>query len=403
MLNKSKAIESIVIQLRRDIHQHPELAFKEHRTAQLVASTLRDIGYKDIQTEVGKTGVVAQIGLADGQMIGIRADMDALPLQEATDVPFRSVNEGVMHACGHDAHTAMLLGVAQLLYESYVNEAKHWRGGVRLIFQPSEEAQDDYGVSGAAAMISDHALDNLDAVIALHIGAKKPSGIAQFCDGYAMAASDYFRAWIRGDGSHGAQPEKGRDPFFMLSAILPQIYGIPSRRIEPLEPCVISVGTIRGGGKANIIPNEVFLDGTIRSFKPEVRERIRDELEKAFETACTMGGSSDLEFDAGSPSLFNDARVNDWMRRAANDLCIEQVNHTGPLNLGSEDFAKMTQKVPGAMFLLGASNGGGAHHQVDFDFDEGVLYKGAALLAETARRFVLRELTMDTIAGSSFR
>lgn len=395
MLDKAKAIEPEIIRLRRDIHQHPELAFQEFRTAQLVAETLGEIGYGEVKTEVGRTGVMAQIGTGEGPTIGIRADMDALPMPEATDVPFKSVNDGVMHACGHDAHTAVLLGVAHLLRQSFAEEGEKWQGNVRLLFQPSEESWDKDGISGATAMAQDEALEDLEAVIALHVGSRRPSGVVHFSDGYALAAADMFYAYIRGDGGHGAYPHEGSDPLFMLSAILPQIYGIPSRRVGPLESAVISLGSIQAGKAPNVIPGEVYLNGTIRTFKPEVRQQVFEELEKVLKTAELMGGSYELHIDEGYPSLYNDRRVNDWMRQVTADLGIETYDYPGPMGMAGEDFAYMTQKAPGAMFSLGASNGGGAHHQVNFDLDEEALHKGAAVLAETARRFVLGELGLE--------
>lgn len=389
MLDKAKTIESEIIRLRRDIHAHPELSFQEFRTAQLVTDTLHEIGYTDIRTKVGRTGVVAQIGRGDGPTIGIRADMDALPINELTDVSFKSTNAGVMHACGHDAHTAVLLGVAHLLRQSFAEEGEQWRGQVRLLFQPSEEYYDENGISGATAMAADQALDELDAVIALHVGSNRPSGVAHFCDGYALAAADMFDAWLYGDGGHGAYPHEGSDPLFMLSAILPQIYAIPSRNVSPLEAAVVSLGAIKGGAAPNVIPGEVYLNGTIRTFKPEVRQKVFAQLEQVFKTAEQMGGSYKLNIREGYPSMYNNAEVNSWMKQVAADLAVEQKVFDRPFGMAGEDFSYMTQRAPGAMFMLGASNGGGAHHQADFDIDEGALVKGAAVLAETARRFVL--------------
>ncbi|MCA9938661.1 MAG: amidohydrolase, partial [Anaerolineales bacterium] len=217
MLEKAQRIAGELIRIRRDIHQHPELSFQEFRTAALVADTLREIGLQP-RTGVGRTGVVAEIGSGDGPVIGIRADMDALPILEKTGRPYSSQNAGVMHACGHDAHTAILLGVAHLLKQSQAEEMDKWRGTVRFLFQPSEEAFDEDGVSGATAMIADDALDGLDAVIALHVASDRPAGLCFFHDEYSLAAVDSFRAWVRGDGGHGAYPHNGSDPIHMLGS-----------------------------------------------------------------------------------------------------------------------------------------------------------------------------------------
>lgn len=392
MLDKALKIKDEIIRLRRDIHQHPELSFQEVRTAGLVADTLQEIGLTDIKTKVGRTGVVAQIGTGEGPIIGIRADMDALPIIEKTNLPYQSENPGVMHACGHDAHTAMLLGAAHLLQQSFAAEGKNWKGTVRFLFQPSEESFDAQGVSGATAMLSDKALEGVDNVIALHIISNIPAGVLVFNDGYSMAAVDSFEAWVRGDGGHGAYPHEGSDPIFMLSTILPNLYAIASRKINPLDQSVVSLGEIRGGSAPNVIPRELYLQGTIRSFKHEIREKLWAEVENCFKLTQLLGGSYEFKLHKGYPSLNNDATVNSWLRQVAHDLVGEHMVVTSSFGMGGEDFAYMAQKVPGAMFLLGGANGGGNHHTDVFDIEEGVLPTGAAVLAETARRFVMGQL-----------
>ena len=393
MLDRARALQAEMVRLRRDIHQHPELSFQEVRTAKLVADTLTEIGYTDVKTGVGRTGVVAQIGPGHGPTIGIRADMDALPIREQVDLPFKSVNEGVMHACGHDSHTAMLLGAAHLLAQSYAEEKDAWQGNVRLLFQPAEEAFDADGISGATAMITDGALEGVNKVIALHIISTVEAGKLYFHDGPSLAAVDSFEAWVRGDGGHGASPHEGSDPLYMLSTILPRIYGIPSRRIDPLEQCVISVGAIHGGTAENIIPSEVYVQGTIRSMSLKTRERLWAELEDCFKLAQSMGGSCEFVLHKGYPPMVNDAEVNNWMRTVASDLVGEQAIGNEPFGMGAEDFAYMAQAAPGAMFMLGGkTEGGGGHHTPKFAIDEEVMPIGAAVLAETARRFVTGKL-----------
>ena len=393
MLEQARALQDEMVHLRRDIHEHPELSFQEVRTAQLVADMLAEIGYSDVKTGVGRTGVVAQIGSDEGPTIGLRADMDALPIFEEVDVPFRSKNDGVMHACGHDAHTAMLLGAAHLLCQRYIEEPEAWRGKVRFLFQPAEEAFDANGISGATAMIEDGALQGVDRVIALHVHSTEQAGRLFFHDGPSLAAVDSFEAWVRGDGGHGAYPHEGSDPLYILSTILPRIYAIPSRRIDPLAPCVISLGEIRGGAAPNVIPSEVYVQGTIRSMQPQIREQLWLELENCFRLAEVMGGSYEFHLHKGYPSLVNDAAVNEWMRTVARDLIGEDAIVDEAYGMGAEDFSYMTQAAPGAMFMLGAriENGGG-HHTPTFAIDEAVMPIGAAVLAETARRFVTGQL-----------
>lgn len=394
MLEKAQSLEDELVALRRDIHAHPELGFQEFRTAALVADTLQELGI-EVETGVGRTGVIGRLGSGTGPTIAIRADMDALPILEKNKADYTSQNEGVMHACGHDAHTAMLLGAAHLLKQSLAEDA--WQGNVRLLFQPSEEAFDAQGVSGATAMIDDGALDGVDAVIALHVASHRPAGELFFNDGYALANVDSFEAWLRGNGGHGAYPHQGVDPLFMLSAILPLIYGIPSRRIDPLRPSVLSIGQISGGAAPNVIPKEVYLQGTIRSHEAEVREQLWAELENAFAVSRQLGGDYALTIHKGYPAMFNNETVNGWLRDVALGLAGESAVIEGEFGMGAEDFAYMTQKAPGAMFMLGAAIEDNLvrHHHTDiFDINEVVLPLGTAVLAETARRFVTGKVTL---------
>ena len=392
MLAKAMALNDEIIRLRRSIHANPELSFQEYQTAALVADTLAEIGGYRVRTQVGKTGVVAELG-DSGPIIAIRADMDALPIHEVNDVPYASQNGGVMHACGHDAHTAILLGVAHLLRQSYAEE--RWQGRVRLLFQPAEETFDENNISGATAMLNDDALEGLDAVIALHVSSDSPSGHFMFQDGPSLAAVDSFDAWIYGDGAHGAYPHTGSDPLFMLAPILTTIYAIPSRRINPLYPSVVSLGQISGGAATNVIPDKVLLRGTMRSMLPEVREQLWQELENALRMTELMGGRYELDIIKGYPAMINDSEANNWMRQVAADLIGPEVVVESQFGMGAEDFAYMTQKAKGAMFMLGAAMPEGPvrhHHTPTFDIDEGVLTPGAAVLAETARRFVTGNL-----------
>ena len=392
MLDKAKALNDEIVRLRRLIHANPELSFQEFQTAALVADTLSEIGGYTIRTQVGKTGVVAELG-ESGPVIAIRADMDALPIVEANDVSYASRTPGVMHACGHDAHTAILLGVAHLLRQSYAEE--RWDGRVRLLFQPAEEAFDENDISGATAMITDQALEGVDAVIALHVSSDKPSGHFMFQDGPSLAAVDSFDAWIYGDGAHGAYPHTGSDPLYMLAPILTAIYPIPSRRINPLYPSVVSVGQVSGGATTNVIPNEVLLKGTMRSMSTEVREQLWRELENALRMSELMGGRYKLNITKGYPPMVNDQEANNWMRQVTTDLLSHDAVVESQFGMGAEDFAYMTQKAKGAMFMLGAAMPEGParhHHTAIFDIDENILVPGAAVLAETARRFVTGNL-----------
>jgi amidohydrolase len=392
MLEKAQALQDELVRLRRDIHAHPELGFQEFRTAALVADTLRELGI-DVQTGVGRTGVVAEIKGGDGPTIGIRADMDALPILQKSDAPYSSTNNGVMHACGHDAHTAILLGVAHLLRQSAAED--NWNGTVRLLFQPCEETFDENGISGATAMIEDGALVGVDSVIALHVASSEPAGQIQFNDGYSLANVDSFEARIYGDGGHGAYPHTGVDPLHILGTVINAVYAIPSRRINALRPCVISLGNISAGTTTNVIPNEVYLQGTIRSYDDAVRKQLWAELETAFKLSEAMGGRYKLDITKGYPALYNNPDVNEWMRDAAKSVVNPVQVIDKEYGMGAEDFAYMAKEAPGAMFMLGAAIGDGVvrnHHTDIFDIDERVLPIGVAVLAETARRFVTRQL-----------
>jgi amidohydrolase len=383
-MDKARSIEDLIIAWRRDIHMHPELGFEEVRTSRLVADTLRDMGI-EVEVGVGKTGVVARLG--EGKpAIGIRADMDALPIQEENNVPYASQTPGVMHACGHDAHTAMLLGVAKMLNEMPDRPT----GEIRLLFQPCEEKQDSEGKSGASRMIDDGALQGLDAVIALHVASEDPAGKIEIGSGYLMAAADRFIATISGVGCHGASPHTGVDPIFLQAQVVNAIQGIVSRRVKPIEPAVITIGSIHGGNAHNVIPAEVKLEGTIRSYSEETRQLLHDELDKAFSIVRAMGGDYTLTIKQGYPSLNNHQKVAELIRQVAVESLGEAALKPAEPTMGAEDFAYMIQKAPGAMFFLGARIGDEhrPHHSPIFNIDESVLYIGAAMLAETACRLL---------------
>lgn len=396
MLDKAKALSSELIRLRRDIHRHPELSFQEMRTARLVAETLQEIGGITVRTGVGKTGVVGQMGQGHGPTIAIRADMDALPLLEKTGAEYASINPGIMHACGHDAHTAILLGVAHLLKDSFAQDGLP--GNVRFLFQPAEEACDDEGLSGAPRMIADGALEGVDAIIALHVDSTSPCGELSIQSGWNAAAVDSFEAWLTGSGGHGASPHLGTDPLWMLGPVLMALHGIVARRIDPLHPAVVSLGQIHAGSASNIIPNEVYLHGTLRSFDAEVREQLLAEVERALTVARSLGGDFRLKIERGYPAAWNDPTVTDWLSAVGTDLLGAEAVKGESISMGAEDFSYMCQQAPGAMIMLGAAKADGPtrHHHTDtFDIDEQALPIGAAVLAETARRFLAGEVTLS--------
>jgi amidohydrolase len=395
MLQRAQALADEIVRLRRDIHAHPELAFQEQRTAALVVDTLQEIGGMAIRTGVAKTGVVAEFGAGTGPTIAIRADMDALPILEAAGRSYGSGNAGVMHACGHDAHTAMLLGAAHLLREQFAGGGL--QGTVRLLFQPAEEAWDAEGKSGGLRMVEEGALSGVDAVIAIHVDSTLPVGQVTVRSGWVSAAVDDFQGYITGSGGHGAYPHETTDPVFMLIPVLTALYGIRSRRINPMEPAILSVGAVQGGGASNVIPHEVFINGTLRSFSEATRTRLADEVEKAFAVARAYGGDYRLKIQRGYPAGWNNEQVAGWLEQVASDFLGAGAIDNTRTGMGAEDFSYMAQQAPGAMLMLGAAIDDGVlrpHHTPIFDIDERCLPIGAAILAETAARFLKGEVKL---------
>lgn len=384
LLTHAKALSGRLIDWRRTIHMHPELSFQEYRTAQLVVDELTKMGI-EVQSGVGKTGVVGLLG--EGKpVVAIRADMDALPIDEENDVPYRSQTPGVMHACGHDAHTAILLGVARLLSAMPDRPA----GQVRFLFQPSEEDADDENKSGATRMIEDKALEGVDAVIALHVASDLPSKQIAIVDGYASANEDSFEIWLRGTGGHGAFPHQTVDPTFILAQVLNAIHGIRARRVNPTKAAAVSIGMIQAGATTNVIPSQVYVAGTMRSFDDEVRQQLRNELTRVLEISRVLGGDFELKLWPGYPSLYNDPDVARMIRVSTRDLMGAHALIDPEPIMGAEDFSYMTRKAPGAMFMLGAKmdNRDRPHHTPVFDIDESVMPYGAAVLADAACRLL---------------
>jgi len=385
IMNKAQAMQEQLVAWRRDFHQHPELGFEEKRTSRQVAAALRNMG---IEAEVGvaETGIVARIG--EGRpAIGIRADMDALPIQEANDVPYKSRTPGLMHACGHDAHTSMLLGVAQLLNRLPDKPP----GEVRLLFQPSEEKwRESDGHSGGSLMVEQGALAGLDAVIACHVASGAPLGQVSVCDGFALAAPDSFEASIIGEGAHGAAPHVGLDPIWLSAQVINALQAIRSRRRDPTERSVVSLGSIHAGAAPNVIPNEVLITGTIRTFEQDAREDIHRLVEEAFALVRHFGGDYKLRISTGYPALYNDPGVADLIRNTATDLIGKEKTRRGTPIMAGEDFAFMTQQAPGAMLQLGAKldDVNRPHHSPIFDIHEDCLPIGVGVMAESALRLL---------------
>jgi amidohydrolase len=384
MLNNAKLLEEKLTTYRHDFHKHPEIGFQEFRTSEKVVEILKALGFR-VRQNVGKTGVVAEIG--DSQpIIAIRADMDALPLQEDNETDYASQTPGVMHACGHDAHTAILLGVAELL-----SKEEHLPGTVRLLFQPAEEVADEEGFSGAPRMIQDGAMQGEVAMtLALHVSAHLPVGQIQIEAGPASGGVDEFRGSIIGSGGHGARPHETVDPIYLSSFVILALHGIVSRRLNPFDPAVVTIGTIHAGKAENVIPSQVDIGGTIRFMEISVQKQIHIEITNAFEVAKTLGGDYSLQFEIGTLPMINDERVVDLIKQVAGDI-IGKENILPPTKgLGAEDFGCFSELAPGAMFMLGSKLEGEEreHHNSRFDVNDHCLPYGAAILTETALRFL---------------
>ena len=386
MLKQAHAISEELIEWRRDFHMHPEIGFELHRTSKIVAEELEKMGYR-VRRRVGKTGVVAELG-DGGKLIAIRADMDALPILEQNDFEYASKISGAMHACGHDSHTAMALGAALLLSKEKLP------GRVRFLFQPCEETADEEGKSGAQRMSEEGAMDGVDYVIAQHVDPSHPVGTIGINAGPNSGGVDTWNATIKGIGGHGAHPNKTVDPFYILAHVIMALNAIVSRRIDPFEPAVVSIGTINGGFTENVIPESITIAGTLRFTDLDVHKQIREEMKRAFEIARTLGGNYELRFVYGGPPMINDILVSEVIENASKDLLGAEHVHEIHRTLGAEDFGEFMKHAPGAMFTLGTQKAGHEEyllHHPKFDIDERALPIGTAVLVETTLRFLRGE------------
>lgn len=389
MLNRAHEIEEQLIAWRRDIHAHPELGFQETRTANRIAETLDALSYR-VQTGIGRTGVVAERGNGE-PIVAVRADMDALPIQEVNDAPYASETPGVMHACGHDCHVAIALGVATLL------SSESFPGTIRFLFQPSEEMQDEAGQSGASRMIEDGAMERVEAILALHVDSSRSVGTVAVADGTVTAGVDTFHASVLGEGGHGAYPHKVVDPIHIAGHVVLALHGIVSRKIHPGDPAVISIGSIHGGEASNVIPQQVRLSGTIRYMEEMVQQKTHSEIEHALQIAETMGGGYTLDITTGYPPMVNHPTIVELIEEVTTDLLGSGHVVSGRQEMGAEDFGFFSAQAPGAMFKLGCKIEGDErnHHHPSFDVDEECLPIGTAVLAEAALRLLRGETTTD--------
>jgi amidohydrolase len=380
------ALADEVVATRRDFHAHPELGYQERRTAGIVAARLRELGL-DVREHVAETGVIGLLrGARPGPTVLLRADMDALPIQETGDAPYRSTIPNVMHACGHDGHTAVLLGVARLL----AGQRDSLPGTVKFVFQPAEE-----GGAGAKRMIEEGALESpsVEAAFGIHLWNDGPVGAVGVRDGAFMAASDSFDLVVKGQGGHAAGPHRTIDPVVTAAHLIVALQTIVSRQVDPLQSAVVTVGHIEGGHARNVIPDEVLLQGTVRTFDPGLRQAMPERLERTARSVCAaFGGECGLRYWFGYPPTVNDPGMADLVREAAREVVGEERLVVAPQVMGAEDMSYFLERVPGCFFRVGSANAERGltrpHHNPAFDFDEDALPIGVEVLARTARRYL---------------
>jgi len=386
-LGEAKQIEPEMIRTRRALHQHPELAYHEVETSKLVAERLESLGI-EVRRGVGGTGVLGVLrGARTGRVVALRADMDGLPVQEASDVDFRSKVDGVMHACGHDTHTAMLLGAARVLSR----HREDLSGTVKFLFQPAEEHG---GRGGAMPMIEDGAMDSpkVDFVFGLHIEATRKSGEFGIREGAIAAAPDTFKVKIIGRGGHGSAPHETVDPIYVAAHVILALQGVSARMIDPVRPFVISVGAVHSGTKENIIPDEATLDGTIRTLDEATRKLAKKRVEEVAKGVCrTFGATAVVEFERDAyPVTVNDPETTEKVVSVLKRIPGTRVRRVEAM-LGGEDFSRFLQRAPGTFYFLGSRNPQKGciypNHSSRFKVDEDVLKFGAASLAMLAFEF----------------
>jgi hippurate hydrolase len=373
IVNRVADLQPDIQAWRRDIHEHPELLYEVHRTAAFVADRLREFGCDEVATGLGKTGVVGVIkgkkppGKGDPKVIGLRADMDALPIEEATDLPYASKNKGLMHACGHDGHTAMLLGAAR-----YLAETRNFAGDAVVIFQPAEE-----GGAGAAAMIKDGLMDRfgIEQVYGMHNGPGIPVGSFAIRTGPIMASTASIDITIEGHGGHAARPHKCIDSLLVGAQLVTDLQQIVARNVDPLDSAVISICEFHAGNARNVIPQTAELHGTVRTLTREVSALIEKRVREVCAGVAQLTGAKvDLTYEQGYPVTVNHASQTEFATRIAKEIAGEANVYDTPPMMGAEDFAYMLEARPGAFIFCGNGDTAGLHHPAYNFNDEAIVY-----------------------------
>lgn len=395
MKQKIEQIYPEIVKLRRYLHQHPELSYQEEMTASLVANRLEELGL-EVKTRVGGLyGVTGLLrGSKSGPTVALRADLDALPIQDAKQTDYQSTVPGVMHACGHDGHTSILLGVAEVL----TGMKEEIEGQVLFVFQPAEEVPP----GGAIAMVQAGVMGEVDGVFGLHLWAPYPTGMIGIRSGELMAAADNFTVEIQGKGGHGGMPHQTTDPIVVASHLVIQLQSIVSRQIDPQKVAVISVCKIEAGDSHNVIPDTCKILGTVRTFDVDVRDFIIERMKDVCEgISKVFGADCKLSYQFGYPAVINHPDPTELVCQVAADIVGSQgVKQVTPIT-GGEDFSYFLQQVPGAFCFVGCGNPDqyqGAHHHPNFDLDEESLKVGIELLATVALRFLQNEKAKRAIS-----
>ena len=372
IVNRIAEFHTEIAEFRRDLHRHPELLYDVHRTAGRVAEKLKEFQVDEIVTGIGRTGVVGVIrGSGPGPAIGLRADMDALPIEEATGLPYASQNDGLMHACGHDGHTSMLLGAAK-----YLAETRQFKGTAVLVFQPAEE-----GGAGGKAMLEDGLMERfgIEEIYGMHNLPGLPVGQFAIRPGPLLASTDEFRVTIRGRGGHAAWPNDTLDPIVAAAAIIGALQSIVARSIDPLEAAVVSVTQIRAGNTSNVIPDNAWLGGTARALKADVRDLLEQKIKSiAAGVAASYGVSAEIDYQRKYPVTVNHPDETVFAATIASEIVgSERVDTDTPPILGAEDFSYMLEARPGAFILIGNGDSAGLHNPY-FDFNDEAIPLGAS-------------------------
>jgi amidohydrolase len=383
-----------IIADRRYLHENPELGFQEHNTARFVAERLQALGVEDIRTRINQTGVTGLVrGKANGpsRCVLVRADMDALPILEENEVEYVSKHPGVMHACGHDAHTAILLGLARTL----MGRRDEFSGTVKLLFQPSEEMFP----GGAVGMIEEGVLEDphVDASFALHMAQHQPLGVITISPGPIMAAPDAFKAVVHGKGGHAASPHQAIDPIVIGAQIVNALQTVVSRNVDPIESCVVTVGYFNAGEAFNVIPDTATIGGTVRTLTPTLRDLAEERVKGIIAGVAAAGGATvDIEYTRGYPATVNDPAAAALVREAATAVVGADNVISPPPSMGGEDYSYFLLERPGAMFQVGSKNEERGliwgHHHPRFDIDEESLGVGLETMAVTVLTYLAEGL-----------